>query len=520
MNYHRDIRRFIPFLLILIAIFLFSGLARGEEDGDCSESGDHSVASWVRIFATPADPMPSDIYAVNVSVEVLVNGSWSKEWNDTIGELVRKPDSPSPQVIDRQNGTEEGIRLQSSEAGLFRVWAGICRNNKSYWNFSEVIIEARNQYPVSIALLGTENGTTWSTSLNVWIVPGEDVTIFFNGSLSHDPDGDDLHYFWYFKEFTHTDLTGPWVSWTFTSTGIFPIALVVKDGNESAESTAMLKIHYEIYPDLNLTTAPFLSNDEIESGEPVNVTASIQNQGENVSGSFQIYVYDQNLDTGASRIIYKTNITSLEVNEFFTLSFTWTTTNLVEPGQHSLMVLVDAENDVTEENESNNLGWGKSFRITSEQEDLAFVTIKDMSVSNNTPYLNHMVNITLTIGNSGIGPAELLTIFLFVNGEEYDKRYLPYIGPGEDETIILFYSPSLMGSFNLTCTVFDNGFFQGSEGRRIVVQDLEGPIKNPKNDTSSQEESDNLDWLMMGAGIFMIVMAVAIQIVGKKARAK
>ena len=521
----QHVTRIIPaaFLLavagLLILIILLSPGAQGERGGECNESGDHEVSDWIRVHATPADPMPLDRYEVVASVEVFENGSWGKEWNSTMGELVSKPDSPSPQVIDRQNGSEEGIRLHASETRTYRVWAGVCRNNQSYWNYTEVTILQRNRLPVPIAQLSTENGTAWTTFLEVSIDPGEEMTVFFNGSLSNDPDGDELDHFWDIDgKGAIDDLTGPWVNWTFSEAGFYPIFLTVGDGNETAKARVKLLIHYAIFPDLNVTTPPFTSAEEIMTGEPLNITARIQNQGDNVTGDFKVFVYTHNLDTLNSRLINKVSVPSMDVNEFYTLSFAWTTTHLVEAGSHVIRVDADAENTVMEKNESNNQAWSQPFQINTDHQP--FIIIKDMSVSNATPMLFELVNITLTIGNTGTGAGELLTIFLLVNGEEYDIRYLPLIEPESQEVLVLKYYTDLKGSYNLTCEVYDNGMLQDAQGTRIVIQDLPKPPITDKNETDPREDNENLDWLMMGAGIFMIIMAVAIQLVGHKAREK
>jgi len=519
---------FAVFGILLVALIFTIGFitvtesdvaGEGEAGGECSETGNHTASDWIRVFAAPADPMPMDSYEVIASVEVFENGSWSKEWNGTMGELVRKPDSPSPQVIDRQNGTIEGIRLHTQEPEMYRVWAGICRNNMSYWNFINVTIHERNDLPVPIALIGKDNGTTWSTDLEVWIDPGDEVRVFFNGNLSYDPDGDELDLYWDVDgKSPIDDLTGPWGNWTFSTAGYYPIVLTAGDGNETVWTTVRLTIHYAIFPDLVITTAPYLLLEEFYPGEMINVTTRIQNRGENESGSFSLYVYDHDLTNGKNTTIYKEIVANLGVNEFFTLAFNWTTTGHALPGTHIFRVVVDAEHDVSEGNESNNQMWGSSFSILST--DLPFVTITDMSVSNETPFLFHMVNVTLTVSNSGTGPAEMITVILLVNGEDYAFRYIPEIAPGEDVTVILPYSASLKGSYNLTCRVYDNGFLQGSEGRRIIIKDIAGPTIIDKNETDPSEELENLDWLMMGAGVFMIIMAVALQILGKKAREK
>jgi len=509
------------FLLALASLLVVATMVKGDEGGNCSETGNHSVTSTVRVFATPADPMPDDEYEIIASVEVHENGSWHKVWNDTLGELVRKPDSPSPQVIDRQNGTDEGIRLFTSEPGTYRVWAGICRNDKSYWNFTNVTITPRNTEPVSIALLGTDNETSWTTNLTLLIDPGDEVTIFFNASLSHDPDGDELDYYWDIdNQSPFNDLVGPWVNWTFLERGSYPITLTVGDGAVTSENQVILNIHYSVFPDLSISSAPLLSLLEFNPGESVVVTTRIQNQGGDTSGPFEVHIYDHNLDNLKNRTIFIKEVEGLGIHEFHTLEFNWTTTNKAESGKHLLRVVLDLKDEVREENESNNQGWGSVFSVIPVEEYNAFITIFNMSLSNETLELFQMVNISLTVKNSGTGPAEWISVKLMVNGVEYDERYIPYLGPGDSITTLLFYSAALKGSYNLTCKVYDNGLFQDSKGQRIEVKDIEGTQVIDGNPPDPDNDSKDIDWLIMGAGIFMLIAAVAIQIAGRKAREK
>jgi hypothetical protein len=513
--------RFLPavVLLALAVLFFLSVNGAAEGRGACNETGDHEEANWIRVHATPADPMPEDVYEVIVTVEVFENGSWVKRENGTVAELVLKPESVNPLVIDRQNGTTEGIRLHTDNTGTYRVWGGVCQGNQSHWNHVNVTIERRNHAPIPIALLGAENGTHWSTELDILIDPGEEFILFLNGSLSSDPEDDDLEFYWDIdgKDPTN-DLIGPWGNWTFLYAGTYPIMLTVGDGYLSRVSTVYLHIEYDYHPDLVVSTSPFLSKFEFLAGEDINVTARIQNQGEIPSGPFSIYAYDHDLDSGKNFTIFIEEVDGLDVNEFHTMSFIWTTTERAEPGTHIARVLVDALDAVEEINETNNAALGIPFTVTSPVIEQPFVTIKSMSISNETPFLFELVNISLVIGNSGSGPAKLLTIRLLVNGVEDDIRYIPVLPASSEEELLLHYYADLKGSYNLTCEVYDNNFLQGSQGRRIVIQDLPRPPWTDFNETNTPDDESNLDWLMMGAGVFMIVMAIAIQLVERKAR--
>ncbi|MCK4614585.1 MAG: hypothetical protein KAU14_07270 [Thermoplasmata archaeon] len=517
-----DIKTWI-FLIIplaLLALLVISWTGSAGERGNCSESGDHDVSDWVRVFATLADPLPPDRFEVIVSVEVHENGSWRKEANSTIGELVRKPDSPSPQVIDRQNGTEEGIRLSTSEHGDYRVWGGVCRHNQSYWNFTNLTILPRNHPPVAIALLGKENGTAWHTNLSVWIKPGTEITIYFNGSLSYDMDGDELDYFWDIDGTPPSNgFTGAWGNRTFSKAGDYTITLTVGDGNVTSEAGVVLIINYSIFPDLVVSGRPILSRDEFKSGETVEVTAIIRNQGNASSGPFEVEFYDHNLNKSVTNRIYVKEIGPLKMNGYSGITFNWTTW-IAGPGTHVIEVIIDLKGEVKEENESNNNIWSNSFLVNPGVGYEPVLIIKSMTLSNETPMLFQMVNITLVLNNSGNGPAEWITVKLLVNREEYDIRYLLNLNVGEERTILLFFSSPLLGSYNLTCVVYYRGIPHDSAGRRVVIQDIGGPNVTNDNQTDTRDDTRDIGDLMMWAGVFMIIIAVVIQVIGRKAREK
>ena len=509
--------------IFFLALFFITGASvfnKAEPAGDCNETVNHEVSSGIRVHATPADPMPDDRFEVIVTLEIYQDGKWHKEWNDTIGELIRKPES-SPQLVDRQNGTEEGIRLFSDNPGTFRVWGGICRNNNSYWNLTNVTLLPRNDPPVAIALLSADNVTSWSTNLTLWLVPGKELTIFFNGSLSHDPNHDALDYYWDLDATSPiNDKIGPWVNMTIDKDGTYPIMLTVGDGNLTSSDMVYLRINYFLFPDLTISSGPLLSHHEFRSGAPINITTRIQNRGQKESGVFNIYVFDHDLDSQKNRTIHIQQVTDLTINEYYTYIFDWSTTNRADPGTHVITVYVDYLDDIDEHNESNNDAWSRIFTVLPAEELKPFVIIQSLTISNETPVLFQMVNITVVIENSGDGSAEWLSVFLLVNGEEYDIRYIPTIGSENSETMILFFSGTLVGYYNLTCAVYDNGLLQHSMGERIEVRDLDGPTIIDGNTTTPEDESSDLDWLMMGAGVFMIVVAIAIQILGRKAREK
>ncbi len=517
--------RWIPILIasgiVLLAILYLSMDASGE--GDRSEPEDHEISGWVRINANLAIPGPDEGFEIIVSIEVLDNGSWKKETNDTFGELINKPDSPGASVIDEQNGTINGISLHTDEPGSYRVWAGLEQNEEKFWNFTNITIYPKNKPPVSIALIGTDNRTTWTTNLTLWIIPGNVVTIYFNGSISYDPEGKDLDFFWDIDDTPPTnDFSGAWGVWNFSIPKTYIITLTVGDGNLTSTSNVILTIHYSLYPDLMVSEGPSVTDVEFETGEKVELTAIIYNGGNETAGPFKVYLYDINLNNSVSKVVYRKDIEGLEMNEYHGINFVWNTTiTLTDPGIHVLRIIIDPENGIKEENESNNEVIGHSFLVLPGIGFRPDIHILDMNISSENPVIFQTVNVTLQMRNDGDATAHWVRVVLLVNGEEYDFRYVKILEVGQESKQVMIYSPSLLGSYNLTCVVFDElGMEHQRMGKRIEIRDIEGPKPTDGNITSNDEDSSDLDWLMIGVGIFMIAMAIVINIIGNRARSK
>ncbi len=508
------IKLIIPLSFALAALLFIAG-----ESGAESADEKHDVTDWVKVVVNLADPLPPDKFEVIASVYVQDNGSWEKECNGTLGELYSKPDSPNSTLVDSANGTVEGIHLFTEKSGSYMVWAGVERDNRTYWNRTRIDIPPRNHAPVPIALLSTDN-LTWANNLSVQISPGSGITIYFNGSLSYDPDGDSLDYYWDIDDTPPTtDLTGKWGHYYFSEAGLRKITLTVGDGKTLSSTVVLLNVTYDWRPDLTISGTPFLVPSDFKSGDTVEVTAIIYNKGNASAGHFRVYFYDHNLNTSKVRLIERMDVSGLKRNAYHGITFNWST-DRAERGIHVLEVFVDLDNTVKEENESNNVAWSRKFLVAPGAGEAPVLNIVSMTLSNETPVVFQMVNITLVINNTGKAPAEWVTVELLVSGEEYDFRYIPTIDAGEETRVQFFFSGSLIGSYNLTCVLYDNGIEQYRMGRRVVVKDIKGPGIVGNNLTNSTENSQGINYMIIGVGVFMIATAVVIDVIVRMEREK
>ncbi|RLG21074.1 hypothetical protein DRN74_03495 [Candidatus Micrarchaeota archaeon] len=99
----------------------------------------------------------------------------------------------------------------------------------------------------------------------------------------------------------------------------------------------------EALPDIVLKD--FTIEEELEQGEATEISYEIANEGHARSSSFTVKIYD------GDELIEEEEIGGLDVNEKTKISFDY---EFYDIGRHEIKVVLDADNDVVEENEDNN----------------------------------------------------------------------------------------------------------------------------------------------------------------------
>jgi len=100
-------------------------------------------------------------------------------------------------------------------------------------------------------------------------------------------------------------------------------------------------------PDLIVSDISISPNPPI-SGQSVTITATLRNQGNADAGAFNIRYYIDGSSIGTDRVSFGLNPGESD-NEQITYS------SYLSPGDHTVSVLVDCDNEVPESNENNNL---------------------------------------------------------------------------------------------------------------------------------------------------------------------
>jgi len=180
------------------------------------------------------------------------------------------------------------------------------------------------------------------------------LTVSFDGSASHDPDGSVVSYTFNFDDGTAVvTQPGPTIQHTYTKPGDYFATLTVKD-NEGANSanTALVEIHVG-GPDL-IVTSLTTSNNQARQGQKIPLTATIKNQGAaNAGASKTGFVMDNKTTIGLVDTV------PVSGGQSVTAILNWDTSK-VPKGNHTIQAIADMTQLVAETDETNN----KSSPIT------------------------------------------------------------------------------------------------------------------------------------------------------------
>lgn len=183
------------------------------------------------------------------------------------------------------------------------------------------------------------------------------------------------------------------VSKTFTWTaeaGLHDIKAVIDDNKKVIESDEDNNEKMVIFPIPDLTIETITESPASPSlGDTVTFTVTIKNQGSDNAASSRVYFYVDDSAQGYQ------DIPELDVGATVTKDFTWT----VQAGSHTIKVMADSNNEVTEGDEANN---EKTYTLSILAPDLVIETItwapENLSESDN-------VTFTVFIKNQGSSQA-------------------------------------------------------------------------------------------------------------------
>ena len=197
---------------------------------------------------------------------------------------------------------------------------------------------------------------------------------------------------------------------TASSPGEYHVTVTVDPANRIAEwneenNTASRSIlaREENLPDLVVADIG-LTPESPHAGEAALARAIVGNQGDSDAADFFVafLVDDQKI---GSRVI--SCLAPGEEEEV------WITVAALSAGEHSIQVIADSDDWIRERDETNNKA---STTLMVREAELPDLTIEDVHIHPQTPAPGEEVTITATILNQGTGPAEWVSIFLYVVG--------------------------------------------------------------------------------------------------------
>ena len=239
--------------------------------------------------------------------------------------------------------------------------------------YEQILVQKPNHAPIAVAWVAEVGNWTWvdlSESSKPTLMKDPNNELFklcFNASESWDPDGDNISsYAWdldgddRFGQFhDEKKMNGS----AYYDAGTYHLGLMVGDGNKHSHilDFTIYVIHPIRKPDLTPMNISCENQDpgkqNYDVGDAIIISSLVKNIGNNVTKSPFDVLFEYSRDDGAT-YTYLANITvqdNVSPNEFRNLTWLWDT-NLGEltPGNYSIRVTVDSNDDIREESEDNN----------------------------------------------------------------------------------------------------------------------------------------------------------------------
>jgi len=145
-------------------------------------------------------------------------------------------------------------------------------------------------------------------------------------------------------------------------------------------------------------------------GQPLTVTATVQNRGAGNARAFGVYVYRHLVsppatNAGASGAF---GVGSLAAGQSTTVTFTVVYSTA---GRYTLWVLADGTNLIPEVSEANNYGPGDGLQlVVSDAPDLV---VSSVTASKTSPNPGETITISATIKNQGTGPSNPCGVYVY-----------------------------------------------------------------------------------------------------------
>ncbi|MCI5054599.1 MAG: T9SS type A sorting domain-containing protein, partial [Flavobacteriales bacterium] len=254
------------------------------------------------------------------------------------------------------------------------------------------------------------------------------------------------------------------------------------DVDESNESNNWTSLSFKVHtpePDLVVEKID-LDQSGYYQGDAMSIDVTVKNIGDWAAGSSEVKVYlSSNSSLGSTDFfIGSGSISSLQSGDDDIHTHSFTIPNTVGNGKWYIIAKCDADDDVAEDNENNNVR-AQIFDVFPDKPDLKPISISISPNANNLT-AGQSVNLSATVKNIGSANAGsswvdyyLSTDSIYSSNDIYmDYDYLPALNAGDDYDIIdNFFLPSnITGNMYLLVAVdvYDNRVNESNEGNNVI----------------------------------------------------
>ncbi len=206
------------------------------------------------------------------------------------------------------------------------------------------------------------------------------------------------------------------ISAPFTGTGGKTIFVVADPDNlisetSKADNKASARIWVATGPDLTVYSEELLPSTYVPTtGTPFTLNYTVRNLGESAASGFDIALYDGDPSTVSGHLLSTANVSGINGSDMRTgtLGVTLTTN-----GNHTLYLVADSGNQITEISKTNNTG-NVTVNVGGTQTlaDLA-VASQDITLTPSRPHAGDTVYISANVHNIGADVANNFTVEIF-----------------------------------------------------------------------------------------------------------
>lgn len=405
--------------------------AQGESRGE-----DHNY----RMSVNPDDPQPNgDHWSVYVILEEKQGEEWNKTTRDITAQIVFYRDSEEDIIIEI-NGTDGlgfvlinlSYELPEGEYTVRAKAVGVDMD----WKKEVLDIPLSSRPPHAVAKILVDDERVKETT--VILDRAHEASLTLDSSESWDPDEGEtefINYTWTIGD-TVVSLGNTSLLWTFTEAGDYLIKLKAEDPSEwNMYSEDWVVVHVKeipYQPDLEVSME---SNfDNVEVGDEIKVTVTIDNIGNDDAWGFDINFYDRD-----GLFKFRT-IGLIPFGTNRTITFDYTP---VVVGQNRIQVKVDPTDEIPEFDEDNNEA---SFDLQVRPKPLPEMIIETLA-TNGSYEVDGLTFITIILKNSGTIDAGNVKAYLYINNELVVEEIFESVGAGERTTVVYTWMPKVEGNY-------------------------------------------------------------------------